>query len=106
VVKCFFPLETKKKLFLLKFSNPGGPSLPTPMADRLNYSSPVRREHWNSETVTVGFATVGCYIIIRATKSQIFSAFFKANETSTNQISRSYHEQLPSYKVKRSQNLS
>jgi len=34
-------------------------------------------------------------VIFRATKSQysqIFSAFFKAYETSTNQISRLYHE--------------
>jgi len=37
-------------------------------------------------------------------KSKIF-CLFKAYETSTNQISRSYHEGIPSYKVKKSQNL-
>jgi len=40
------------------------------------------------------------FIIIRATKSQSrqnFSAFLKVYETSTNQISRSYHERLPNY---------
>jgi len=39
-------------------------------------------------------------VIFRAIKSlysQIFSAFFKAYEMSTNQISRSYHEGIPSY---------
>jgi len=39
-------------------------------------------------------------VIFRATKSQYsqsFSAFFKAYEKYTNQISRSYHEGIPSY---------
>jgi len=39
-------------------------------------------------------------VIFKATKSQysqIFSAFFKAYEMSTNQISRSYHEGIPRY---------
>jgi len=39
-------------------------------------------------------------VTIRATKSQQsqkFSAFSQAYETSTNQISRSYHEGIPSY---------
>jgi len=45
-------------------------------------------------------------VIIRATKSQLsqnFSAVSKVYETSTNQISRSYHEAIRS---KKSQNLS
>jgi len=33
----------------------------------------------------------------RATKSQNFSAVLKVNVTSTKQISRSYHEGIPSY---------
>jgi len=44
-------------------------------------------------------------VITRATKSQQsqnFSSFFKACETSTNQISRSYHEGIVSYYVKKS----
>jgi len=47
-------------------------------------------------------------LITRATKSQSqnFYAVLKVHETSTNQISRSYHEGIPSYYVKKSQNLS
>jgi len=36
-------------------------------------------------------------VITRATKSQNFSAVLKVHETSTDQISRSYHEGIPSY---------
>jgi len=49
-------------------------------------------------TFTVGL--LAAILITRATKSQksqICSAFFKAYETSTNQISRSYYEGIPSY---------
>jgi len=34
----------------------------------------------------------------RATKSQFFSAFLEVSETSTNQISRWYHEPLQNHK--------
>jgi len=44
-------------------------------------------------------------VIIRATKSQIFSALFKAYEMSTNKISHSYHEGIPIIRSKKSQNL-
>jgi len=37
------------------------------------------------------------FVITRATKSQKFSAFLKVYETSTNQISRWYHEPFQSY---------
>jgi len=43
-------------------------------------------------------------MISRATKSQNFSAVFKDYETSTNQMLRSYHVQLPIYYVQKSQN--
>ena len=42
----------------------------------------------------------------KSQQSQIFSAVSKVYETSTNHISRSYHEGIPSYYVKKSQNLS
>jgi len=47
-------------------------------------------------------------MISRATKSQQsqnFSAVFKVYETSTNQISRSYHKRIPSYQVKEKSKL-
>jgi len=37
------------------------------------------------------------YVVTRATKSQNFFAVLKVHETFTNQISRSYHEGIPSY---------
>jgi len=51
-------------------------------------------------TVTVKSQIQGVLTVssmIRATKSQNFSAVSKVYETSTNQISRSYHEGIPSY---------
>ena len=44
--------------------------------------------------------------MIKATKSQNFFAVLKLHETSTNQISCSYHEGIPSLLVKKSQNSS
>jgi len=38
----------------------------------------------------------GIVVITRATKSQLFSAVLKVHETSTNKISHSYHEGIPS----------
>jgi len=45
-------------------------------------------------------------VMSRATKSQNFSAILKVHETSTIQISRSHHEGIPSYQVKKKVNLS
>jgi len=47
-------------------------------------------------------------VIFRTTKSQLiqkFSAFSEVFETPINQIACSYHEGIPSYYVKKSQNL-
>jgi len=59
------------------------------------------KRHYPMPSLPVGkFEVKSSFVISRATKSQwsqIFSAFFKAYERSTNQISSSYCRGVPSY---------
>ena len=71
----------------------------------------ISSQKWVGIYLTLGMHGVAtaCFVIwialmiTRATESQwskIFSALSKADETSRNQISLSYHEGIPSYQVK------
>jgi len=54
-------------------------------------------QEWQICWRSVPLANVLRCVITSATKGQIFPTVLKVHEMSTNQISRSYHEGIPSY---------